>query len=260
MSTRSLFCVALLSASLGAIGFSTVAHAADADSAISMSGSIVPQPAVLDTPLLLPPGNNKVDKILDRVGSDFLKTSVRLTDAIKTATPQKAPMVVVVDKEKHMTHVLQNQHGTLVDVFHIPNATGKRTTPTPNGRMMVADKKWDPIWKPPVSIDPQQKKVESFTKNPHNPLGVAWLGLNQGFIGLHGTSSPKSIGHNASHGCVRHKNEDIKKLYSLVPVGTPVYIVNKYAGTRLIADDIDYLNGGKADMVAHASVTDSPHI
>lgn len=260
MSTRSLFCVALVSASLGALGFSAGAHAADNESAISMmTGPLLPaQSTLIETPVLTP-SQNKIDKILEKSGSDSLKTSIQLTDAIKTAAPKKAPMVIVVDKEKHITHVLQNQGGTLVDVFHIPNATGKRTTPTPTGRMMIADKKWDPIWKPPVSIDPQQKKVESFTKNPHNPLGVAWLGLNQGFIGLHGTSSPKSIGHNASHGCVRHKNEDIKKLFGLVPVGTPVYIVNKYAGTKLIADDVDYLNGGKADMVAHAN-TDTPHI
>jgi len=27
-----------------------------------------------------------------------------------------------------------------------------------------------------------------------------------------------------SHGCVRLRNEDVARLYELVPVGTPVYI------------------------------------
>ena len=193
-------------------------------------------------------------------GGTSLESPVELSDDIRSATPRKAPMIVVVDKQKHITHVLQEQSGALVDVFHVPNATGKKTTPTPSGRLVVVDKKWDPIWKPPVSIDPQQKTVESFTKNPHNPLGVAWLGLSQGCIGLHGTCSPNSIGKSASHGCVRHRNEDIKKLFGLVPVGTPVYIVPAFSGTKLLADDVDYLNGGTETaqmMVAHADLSET---
>jgi len=185
--------------------------------------------------------------------SELLESTEPLSDAIKTAVPTKGPMIVVVDQGLHMTHVLQNQDGTLVDVFRAPNTTGKKSTPTPNGRMKVADKRWDPEWKPPVSIDPKQKKVESYSKDTHNPLGVAWLGLDHGFIGLHGTNDPAKIGRYASHGCVRHKNEDIKKLYGLVPVGTPVYIVATYTGTRLQSDDLEYLNGRiQTTLVAHA--------
>jgi lipoprotein-anchoring transpeptidase ErfK/SrfK len=54
-------------------------------------------------------------------------------------------------------------------------------------------------------------------------VGGHRLNLGDGY-GLHGTDEPKSIGHAASHGCVRLRNEDIAYLYSIVPVGTPVYI------------------------------------
>lgn len=181
--------------------------------------------------------------------SEQLGPLIELTDSIKTAAPTKAPMIVVVDKQRHFTHVLQNHEGQLVEVFHAQNTTGKQSTPTPEGRMFVADKKWDPVWKPPVSIDPRQRKVAAFSKNPKNPLGVAWLGLSEGFIGLHGTNDPSRIGRNASHGCVRHKNQDITKLYNLVPVGTPVYIVAKYSGTRLAVQDVDFLNGRAPALV-----------
>jgi len=54
-------------------------------------------------------------------------------------------------------------------------------------------------------------------------VGSHRLNLGDGY-GIHGTDEPNSIGHAASHGCVRLRNEDIAYLYSIVPVGTPVYI------------------------------------
>jgi hypothetical protein len=54
-------------------------------------------------------------------------------------------------------------------------------------------------------------------------LGTHRLNLGDGYA-IHGTNQPQTIGHAVSHGCVRVRNEDIDKLYEMVPVGTPVYI------------------------------------
>jgi hypothetical protein len=54
-------------------------------------------------------------------------------------------------------------------------------------------------------------------------LGTRRLVLGDGY-GIHGTNAPESIGRSVSHGCVRLRNEDIEKLYDMVPIGTPVYI------------------------------------
>jgi hypothetical protein len=54
-------------------------------------------------------------------------------------------------------------------------------------------------------------------------LGTRRLVLGDGY-GIHGTDHPETIGRAASHGCVRLRNEDIEKLYEMVPVGTPVFI------------------------------------
>ncbi len=54
-------------------------------------------------------------------------------------------------------------------------------------------------------------------------LGTRRLELGDGY-GIHGTDHPESIGRSVSHGCVRMRNEDIEKLYPMVPVGTTVYI------------------------------------
>lgn len=54
-------------------------------------------------------------------------------------------------------------------------------------------------------------------------LGSHRLNLESGYA-LHGTNRPETIGQAVSHGCVRLANEDIAKLYQMVPVGTPVYL------------------------------------
>ena len=54
-------------------------------------------------------------------------------------------------------------------------------------------------------------------------LGAYRLNLGSGYA-LHGTNRPETIGRSVSHGCIRLRNEDITRLFDLVPVGTPVYI------------------------------------
>ena len=54
-------------------------------------------------------------------------------------------------------------------------------------------------------------------------LGTHRLNLGDGYA-LHGTNKPETIGRSVSHGCVRLRNEDIAKLYEMVPLGTPVFI------------------------------------
>ena len=45
-----------------------------------------------------------------------------------------------------------------------------------------------------------------------------------GVIGIHGTNQPKLIPGRPSHGCVRVRNPDIRRLAKLMPLGTPVVI------------------------------------
>ena len=54
-------------------------------------------------------------------------------------------------------------------------------------------------------------------------LGTHRLNMGNGYA-LHGTNHPETVGRAVSHGCVRLLNEDIAKLYEMVPIGTPVYI------------------------------------
>ena len=59
---------------------------------------------------------------------------------------------------------------------------------------------------------------------PRNPVGVMWIALNKKGIGIHGTNDPASIGHAASHGCVRLANWDIVRLATKIKPGDKVSI------------------------------------
>src|SRR5207249_7189562 len=47
---------------------------------------------------------------------------------------------------------------------------------------------------------------------PRNPVGIMWIALNKKGIGIHGTNDPASIGHAASHGCIRLANWDVVQI------------------------------------------------
>jgi lipoprotein-anchoring transpeptidase ErfK/SrfK len=58
--------------------------------------------------------------------------------------------------------------------------------------------------------------------SPHNPMGAAAPTLGGSDYAIHGTNRPSSVGRFVSHGCIRMYNEDIRELFRLVSVGTPV--------------------------------------
>ena len=60
---------------------------------------------------------------------------------------------------------------------------------------------------------------------PDDPLVARWMGIDDQGDGIHGTNEPSSIGSAASHGCIRMLVPDVIQLYSLTPLGTPVYVL-----------------------------------
>ena len=147
------------------------------------------------------------------------------------------PVVVIVDKGSHFTHVLQLQGKKICRVLTISNSIGTADTPTPPGPYTVTGKKKLPTWVPPKSIDPKQKPVPPYNQTRKNPLGVAAIYLNKFEINLHGTNQQNSIRKSVSHGCVRHSNKDISTLYNMVNRGDRVYIVNKFRGKVIHRSD-----------------------
>lgn len=105
-------------------------------------------------------------------------------------------------------------------VASYPVAVGKKGWETPTGNFKIIQMVRNPTWQ-----NPWTGKVIS--AGPKNPIGERWIGFwtdGKNQIGFHGTPTINSIGQAASHGCVRMLNSDVKAMFELVKVGTPVLV------------------------------------
>jgi L,D-transpeptidase ErfK/SrfK len=53
------------------------------------------------------------------------------------------------------------------------------------------------------------------------------LAAGNGTYLIHGTNNPKAVGMPVTHGCIRMYPDDVQALFPLVPVGTPVRLINE---------------------------------
>lgn len=96
------------------------------------------------------------------------------------------------------------------------------------GETQVRAKRVNPTWVPPASVRAEMPELPAAVPpGPDNPLGPLALDLGWPGIVVHGTNRPYGIGRRVSHGCFRLYNEDIRTLFDLVAVGTPVTVVDQ---------------------------------
>ena len=113
-------------------------------------------------------------------------------------------LALLVDLEEERIYLIDTKDNIILKQYTV--ASGKLKTPSPVGTWKVIGMaKWS------------------------GGFGTRWIGLNVpwGKFGIHGTNKPGTIGHEASHGCIRMFNKDIEELYEYVKYGM---IVTIYAG------------------------------
>lgn len=104
------------------------------------------------------------------------------------------------------------------EFFKLYRVGSGRDNSTPVGNFKVVNKLKEPPWH-------HKGKTIPFG-DPENILGTRWMGIDRSGYGIHGTWDPDSIGKQSSAGCIRLRNEEVEELYDLVPVGTPVTVVD----------------------------------
>ncbi|MCC5795362.1 MAG: L,D-transpeptidase family protein [Chromatiales bacterium] len=117
-------------------------------------------------------------------------------------------------------------------VYSFPIGIGREGWETPLGTTRVIARHQDPTWVVPASIrreraaqgDPLPARVPP---GPDNPLGRHALRLALPSYLIHGTNRPAGIGMRVSHGCIQMFPEDIELLHGVVPLNTPVHIVDQ---------------------------------
>ena len=140
---------------------------------------------------------------------------------------------LVLDRQRRLLLVLDNGQ----ERHRYPVAVGMPGWETPVGQFEVIEKTANPVWEHPAT----GLKIKP---GPDNPLGSRWIGFHRdcrgrkGFNGLehlelkgcviagfHGTPNRASIGRAVSHGCVRLYEENVRELFDLVEIGTPVTVL-----------------------------------
>jgi L,D-transpeptidase ErfK/SrfK len=117
-------------------------------------------------------------------------------------------------------------------IYTYPIGIGRVNWKTPSGVTTIVRKAVNPVWRPPADILEEHRKdgdplPPEIRPGPDDPMGTRALYLGWPEYAIHGTNKPVGVGMRVSHGCMHLYPEDILQLYDMVPVGTPVRVVNQ---------------------------------
>lgn len=144
------------------------------------------------------------------------KVNFLTTDRLRPGMQLKIPTYkfsVVVDKSQN-TLLLKGDEEVL-KTYTVSTGTGNST---PVGVFKITDKLVNPTWYKAGAVVPYG--------SPENVLGTRWLGFTLKGYGIHGTSEPEKLGRQVTAGCIRMRNEEVEELFSLVPSGMEVTVVD----------------------------------
>jgi len=140
----------------------------------------------------------------------------------ESAAPSSNVAVMVDTK----TNILEVREGEKLMAAY-PVTVGSAQTASPIGEWKVHRITKMPTFRWDEEMLKHGKRSGNFyllRPGPRNPVGVMWIALNKKGIGIHGTNDPGSIGHAASHGCIRLANWDVVRLATKIKPGNNVSI------------------------------------
>lgn len=158
-------------------------------------------------------------KIASQYGTtvELIKKSNNLkSDTIvpgKSLKVNKGKFIIMVDRSDNIL-MLKKENGNIIKTYIV--STGENLN-TPLGNFKIEEKLINPPWyKDGTVVKPDSSEYE---------LGSRWMGISLEGYGIHGTKDESLIGKHITKGCVRMKNDEVEELYSIVPSGTEVIIV-----------------------------------
>ena len=143
---------------------------------------------------------------------------------------------IVVNLPEHRLYYFPKpKRGGPIEVITYPVSIGKMDWRTPLGVTHVTQKIKDPVWYPPESVRKEHADAGDplppgpVKAGPDNPLGqfAMRLAAGNGTYLIHGTNNPIAVGLAVTHGCIRMYPVDVAALFPLIPVGTPVRLINE---------------------------------
>ncbi|MGE9552164.1 L,D-transpeptidase family protein [Erwinia amylovora] len=173
--------------------------------------------------------NPGTDPWLPRAGSQLtIPTQMLLPDT-------KREGIVVNVAELRLYYYPRGENKVIV----YPIGIGQLGANTPAMVTSISQKIPNPTWTPTPNIRKRyaaegKKLPVTVPAGPDNPMGLYAMRLayGKGHYLIHGTNADFGIGMRVSSGCIRLRPDDIESLFTSVPEGTRVQIINqpiKYA-------------------------------
>ncbi len=108
----------------------------------------------------------------------------------------------------------------------LPTSKTSTSWKTPVGKFSVLEKRKDPTWYVPPSIQEEmelegKEVITSVPPGPDNPLGRYAIKTTMPGIMIHATIKPASVNQYRSHGCIRVLPENMEKFFQEVEPNTP---------------------------------------
>ncbi|MCF5862392.1 L,D-transpeptidase family protein [Aeromonas veronii] len=121
------------------------------------------------------------------------------------------------------------------EVIVLPIGIGDIGRETPEMTTTVIEKNPNPTWVPGPMVRKSWLEQKGITlpavvpPGPENPLGkfAMRLGYGKRDYLIHGTNKDFGVGLRVSAGCIRLRPDDIEALFKIVPIGTPVRVINQ---------------------------------
>jgi lipoprotein-anchoring transpeptidase ErfK/SrfK len=152
--------------------------------------------------------------------------SIQVPNVSQTPPPSGNVAKLVISRKGYWTHAVDASGKVIA---HFPSTLGAGYDPSPSGDFKVTGISHNPgfNYQPSLMAEvPDTRPTAKLKPGPNSPVGVVWMALSKPHYGIHGTSSPETIGYANSHGCVRLTNWDAEILSGMVKGGTPVEFVD----------------------------------
>ena len=170
--------------------------------------------------------NPRVDAWLPGQGTPItIPSQYLLPDAVREG-------IIVNLGEMRLYYYPEPGLGVPPSVITYPIGIGRDDWPSPTGATKIIQKIPQPAWYPPASIRAEHAAQGRplpmlVPAGPDNPLGQYAMRLGISGYLLHGTNKRYGVGMRVSHGCIRLYPADIEALFSQVPNGTRVELIDQ---------------------------------
>jgi len=147
-------------------------------------------------------------------------------EVVSSAEARPVPGIVVRVSQQPSVLTVTDASGKVV--MHAPVTSGSEHDPLPIGVWTVTAVARNPSfnYNPDLFWDADPKHAKAtLPPGPNGPVGVVWIEISKPHYGIHGTAEPATVGHTASHGCVRLTNWDALRLAAMVGKGTRMEFV-----------------------------------